>query len=85
MMDAYVRAKIDVETKDRVLKTLKTMGISISDYIRMAVIQLANEKAIPFKVSMPNELTVKTIEKSKRGKDVHKAKDAKELFRKLGI
>ena len=88
MMNTYIRAKIDSDTKIKAMKTLKTLGISISDYIRMAVIQLANKKAIPFDVEvprLPNELTRKTIEQSERGEGLHVAKDAKDLFKKLGI
>lgn len=84
-MDTYIRAKIDTDTKKQAIKTLKSMGISISDYIRMAVIQLANKKAIPFDIITPNELTIKTIEKSEKGEDVHIAKDPQDLFTKLGI
>lgn len=85
MMDTYIRAKIDMETKTKAMKTLKKMGISISDYIRMAVIQLANKKSIPFNVTMPNELTIKTIKKTEKGEDIHTAEDEKDLFDKLGI
>ena len=85
MMDTYVRAKIDTETKDKAIKTLKKMGLSISDYIRMAVIQVANKNAIPFEISSPNELTIKTIEKTGKGEDICVAKDKKDLFDKLGI
>jgi DNA-damage-inducible protein J len=85
MMDAYVRAKIDTDTKDKATKVLKAMGISISDYIRMAFIQVASKKTIPFDISIPNELTIKTIEKTEKGEDVYIAKDINDLFDKLEI
>jgi DNA-damage-inducible protein J len=87
-MDTYIRAKIDTATKDKATKTLKAMGISISDYIRMAVIQVANKKTIPFEIvapHIPNELTLKTIKKSEQGKELNSAKDADDLFKQLGI
>jgi DNA-damage-inducible protein J len=85
MMDAYIRAKIDIETKRKATKALKDIGISVSDYIRMAIIQVVDKKAIPFDINVPNKITTQTIEKSMVSKDVHTAKDAQDLFDKLGI
>ncbi len=88
MMDTYIRAKIDTVTKNEAMKTLKAMGISISDYIRMAVIQVANKKTIPFDITaphIPNALTIETIEKSERGKELNSAKDINDLFKQLDI
>ena len=89
MMDTYIRAKIDTETKNKAIKTLKSMGISVSDYIRMALIQVANKQTIPFDIiapnPQPNELTRKTIEKSEKGQDTYKVEDAEDLFKKLCI
>jgi DNA-damage-inducible protein J len=84
-MNTYVRAKIDHNTKDVAIKTLKEMGISISDYIRMAIIQMVNKKTIPFDIEVPNKLTIKTIENSEKGKDIYEAKNTEDLFKKLGI
>ena len=43
-----------------------------------------NEKAFPIDLK-PNALTFATIRKSMNGEDVHRAKDANDLFRQLGI
>jgi DNA-damage-inducible protein J len=83
--DTVVRARIDAETKDEAAKALAAMGLSVSDYIRMALIRVARDKAIPFPVKVPNSLTAETLRKSERGEDVHTAKDAGDLFKKLGI
>jgi len=88
MMDSYIRAKIDSATKDKATKTLKAMGLSISDYIRMAIIQVANQKTIPFEVvepHTPNALTIKTLKKSAAGKELNTAKDLDDFFKQLGI
>jgi DNA-damage-inducible protein J len=83
--DTVVRARIDPETKERAAEALAAMGLSISDYIRMALVRVAREKAIPFPVKVPNAVTVETLRKSERGEDVHTAKDAEDLFRDLDI
>lgn len=41
--------------------------------------------ALPSEKREPNNLTAETIAKSERGEDVHKAKDAEDLFKQLGI
>jgi DNA-damage-inducible protein J len=38
-----------------------------------------------YTVPAPNALTAETLEKSERGEDVHRAKDAADLFHRLGI
>jgi DNA-damage-inducible protein J len=80
--ETIVRARISAETKTQATEALAVMGLSISDYIRMALVRVANDKAVPFPVEVPNALTGKTLRKSERGEELHKAKDA---FRKLGI
>lgn len=83
--DTVVRARIDAATKAEATEALAAMGLSISDYIRMALVRVAHDKAIPFPVKVPNALTAETLRKSERGEDVHSASDANELFRKLGL
>jgi DNA-damage-inducible protein J len=83
--DSVVRARIDAETKADATEALAEMGLSISDYIRMALVRVARDKAIPFPVKVPNAVTTGAMEKTARGEDVHKVKDAEELFKQLGI
>ena len=84
-VDTVVRARIDAQTKEEATKALEAMGLSISDYIRMALVRVARDKAVPFPVKVPNPVTADTIRKSERGEDVHSAKDADELFDQLGL
>ena len=83
--DTVVRARIDAETKEEATKALEAMGLSISDYIRMALVRVAREKAVPFPVKVPNALTAETLRKSERGEEVHSARNADDLFKQLGI
>ena len=84
-VDTVVRARVDAETKEMATRALSEMGLSVSDYIRMALVRVAYDKEVPFAVKVPNAKTLATMRKSARGEDVHKAKDANDLFRKLGI
>ena len=82
--NAVVRSRINVVVKDQATAVLETMGLSVSDVMRILLTRIAKDKAIPFDLN-PNKLTRETLRKSARGEEVHRAKDAKDLFEKLGI
>ncbi len=83
--DTVVRARIDIETKTRATAALAAMGLSISDYIRMALTRVAHDEAVPFAVKVPNALTQETLQKSARGEDVRNAANVNDLFKQLDI
>ena len=82
--NAVVRSRINIVVKDQATAVLETMGLSVSDVMRILLTRIAKDKAIPFDLN-PNKLTRETLRKSARGEEVHRAKDAKDLFEKLGI
>jgi DNA-damage-inducible protein J len=55
--ESYVRARIDSDLKEEANAALKAMGLSMSDFIRLALTRVAKEKAVPFKVKIPNAKT----------------------------
>ncbi|MBC8953326.1 type II toxin-antitoxin system RelB/DinJ family antitoxin [Xenorhabdus sp. PB62.4] len=83
--NAVVRARINETLKNEVTEVLAGMGLTVSDLIRITLTKVAKEKALPFEMCIPNELTAKTIANSEKGIDVHKTKDADDLFNQLGI
>ena len=78
--NAFVRARIDEDLKNQAADVLAGMGLTISDLVRITL-----TKALPFDLREPNQLTIQSIKNSEAGIDVHKAKDADDLFDKLGI
>jgi DNA-damage-inducible protein J len=82
---AFVRARVDETLKNEAAAVLAGMGLTVSDVVRIALTKIAKEKVLPFDLSTPNKLTAETLVKSERGEDVHHAKDAADLFDKLGI
>lgn len=82
---AFVRARIDETLKEEAAAVLAEMGLTVSDLVRIVLTKVAKDKAIPFEMRAPNKLTTNTLTKSRRGEDVHHAKDAKDLFGQLGI
>ena len=55
--DTYVRARIDTNTKERAADALGSMGLSISDAIRLLMLRIADERRLPFEVKVPNATT----------------------------
>ncbi len=83
--DTTVRARIDERIKNEAAHVLADMGLSVSDAIRMMLIRVAAEKALPFDVKVPNAVTARTLRKANRGEDLTRSKNAADLFGKLGI
>ncbi|MGB3833303.1 MAG: type II toxin-antitoxin system RelB/DinJ family antitoxin [Mesorhizobium sp.] len=81
-VDSVVRARVDAETKDSATKALAEMGLSVSDYIRMALVRVARDKAIPFELKVPNAETRAAIEESRAMMKARRARfnDGQELF-----
>lgn len=63
--ETCVRANINKEIKTKAEKTLKTMGLNISDFIRLSFIRLVNDQEFSFHVKIPNETTKKAIQEAK--------------------
>ena len=84
MPTTMVHVRVDEKTKLRAAKTLARMGISVSDAVRMLLVRVAAEKALPFDVKIPNATTVKAMRAANKGKGKRlTSPDA--LFKDLGI
>ena len=84
MSTTMVHVRVDEKTKQRAAKTLAGMGISVSDAVRMLLIRVAAEKALPFDVRVPNATTVKAMRAADSGKG-RRLRSAGTLFKDLGI
>lgn len=82
--NAVVRSRISADVKERAAAVLEEMGLTVSDLMRIVLTRVANENALPFELK-PNKLTRETMRKTAQGVDVHRAKDAADLYKKLGI
>ena len=83
--DSVVRARIDAQVKEKAAAVLGEMGLSVSDAIRLMLVRVAAEKALPFKVRVPNAKTEAAFRESDREEGITRAKDAADMFDKLGI
>ena len=53
-----VRARIDQDIKEEASAALASMGLTVSDALRIMLTRVAREKALPFEVSSPNATTI---------------------------
>jgi DNA-damage-inducible protein J len=65
--DTVVRARIDGRVKERAAKVLADMGLSVSDAIRLLLVRVAAEKALPFEIKVPNAETRAAMAELDRG------------------
>jgi len=65
--DAIVRARIDGQVKEKAARVLADMGLSVSDAIRLLLVRVAAEKALPFAIKVPNAETRVAIAELERG------------------
>lgn len=66
--NTYVRARIDLPTKERAAVALEAMGLSISDAIRLLMLRIADEQRLPFDVKVPNAATREAMSELEAGK-----------------
>jgi DNA-damage-inducible protein J len=84
MATTMVHIRVDEKVKRRAAETLSAMGISVSDAVRILLVRVAAEKALPFDVKVPNKTTRKAMEAADRGEG-KRFKSADALFKDLGI
>ena len=65
-----VRARIDPDLKKQAAAVLAGMGLSVSDAIRMMLVRVAAEQALPFEVRVPNSVTREALEAADAGRVV---------------
>jgi DNA-damage-inducible protein J len=61
-----VRARIDAELKKDATEVLGSMGLSVSDAIRMMLVRVAADRCLPFEVRSPNRETELALDAARR-------------------
>ena len=65
--DSVVRARIDSDTKRDATAALESMGLSISDAIRLLLVRVAEERRLPFEIRVPNAASKAAMNELDRG------------------
>lgn len=82
---AMIRARTTSKLKTNAEKVFSQLGLSSTEAINMFYAQVCLRRGMPFLVELPNEQTLKTMEKTERGEELVHSETAAEMFKKLGI
>lgn len=66
--NALVQARVDATIKAEAAEVLATIGLTVSDAVRLMLIRIAQEKALPFEPLIPNAETIAAMEEARAGK-----------------
>jgi DNA-damage-inducible protein J len=65
---SLVHIRVDAKVKAKAQKALAAMGLSVSDAVRLLLIRVATEKALPFEVRVPNRESAAAMQDSRAGR-----------------
>ncbi len=82
---AMIRARTEPYLKNKVEKIFQLLGLSSSEAINLFFRQVILREGLPFEVKIPNATTLKAIKNVEKYQGLTKCKDAKDMFKKLGI
>lgn len=68
-----VRARIDSTLKRDASEALAEMGLTVSEAIRLMLVRVASDRALPFDVRSPNAKTIKALKAAEAGEVVRQA------------
>lgn len=80
--NAVVRTRIKQEIKDEASIVLEAMGLTLSDAVRILLIRIAKEKALPFEPLIPSEATIKAMKAARKG-ELERVKSTDDLLLRL--
>jgi DNA-damage-inducible protein J len=66
--NALVTTRINENIKQEASDVLATMGLTVSDAVRLMLTKIAREKSLPFELWQPNAETVAAMQEARSGK-----------------
>ncbi len=82
MPTTMVHVRVDTKVKARAERALAAMGLSLSDAVRVLLVRVAVEKALPFEVRVPNATTRAAMAELQGGK-LRRSKSVADLMADL--
>ena len=65
--NALVTTRINESVKQEAAEVLASMGLTVSDAVRLLLTKVAKEKALPFEIWQPNAETVAAMQAARTG------------------
>jgi DNA-damage-inducible protein J len=66
--NSLVTARIDASIKEEATIVLESVGLTVSDAIRLLLPKVAKEHFLPFNIEIPNKNTAKAIKEARNKK-----------------
>lgn len=66
--NALVQTRINGAVKEEASAVLATMGLTVSDAVRLMLTRIAHDKALPFEPLTPNAATIAAMKEARAGK-----------------
>ena len=82
---AVVRARIEPNLKTESEYILRELGLSPTEAVTLFYRQIKMRRGLPFEVTIPNDITLKTFQDTDAGKNIVRAENKEELFDLLEI
>ena len=80
--DSVLNVRIDEDVKNRASEILAAAGLTTSGAVRMFLLRVIEDEALPFDPTRPNRKTLDAIAAARSGRTT-KVKDAKTLIKRL--
>ena len=80
---ANIQTRVNPELKQKAQEIFNTLNLSMSEAISLFLTQVTLHRGIPFKIKIPNNLTLKTLKNIEEGKDLKEVSSIDELFKEL--
>ncbi|MFM7499985.1 MAG: type II toxin-antitoxin system RelB/DinJ family antitoxin [Actinomycetota bacterium] len=80
--ETTLNVRIDEDVKIRASEILEASGLNTSVAVRMFLMRVIEDEALPFDPTRPNKKTLKAIKASKAGK-TKRAKNSRALIKQL--
>ena len=75
-----VRARVDEETKHQAETVLESIGLSMSEAIRLFTKQIALRNEFPLELKVPNQITRDALRESQNAAGLEKVENIDEIF-----
>jgi len=77
--NALVQTRIDRAIKEEAATVLASMGLTVSDAVRLLLTRVSQEKALPFEPLIPNTTTIEAMREARAG-NLPKANTVEQLM-----
>lgn len=79
MSNALVQARINQQIKDEASVVLASIGMTVSDVVRLLLTRVAKEKKLPFDPMVPKEETIQAMKEARAAKNLKRFKSLGQL------